>query len=140
MLIRDDFGREISKFPGMPPVCKRCHRTLKRKTSLGFWNCIEEILKHISNPYARITYGCTGKVRNNKMDLWKEDCKKIEEENKKIRKKNQRRRLMMMNEIPEKPLPPKPPKMIPCPQHYHNMAMGKYNQRIVRKREQVFYE
>ncbi len=123
---------------GGTPYCKHCGKPLKKRETLGFFEAFEEILAKLLNPFHRTLYGCTGTVANKKYALWKEDCKKIDEENKKIRRQN----LLLGvagKKRPEKPYPPKPPRRVPCPNHYKTSVIGKYNQRFVRKRK-TFYD
>ncbi len=129
---------EISPNPFGAPSCRKCHRTLKRRVSLGFWEALEEIIASICDPFHRTLYGCTGTVPNEKYDVWKEDCKKIDEKNKKIRRQNMVRQFIGSKK-PEIPYPPRPPRRVPCPNHYKLRPFGKYNQRSVRKRK-TFYD
>ncbi len=126
--------------PGLfgPPTCLYCHQKLKKREELGgLMNCIETVIRRICNPTAPTQYGCTGKVPNKKFELWEEECKKIDEKNKKIRRQNMLLKFTDRQK-PEIPYPPKPPKKVVCPNHYSKLSMGKYNEKTVSKRHIYF--
>ena len=126
--------------PGMfgPPVCKRCGNQLHKRGTCGFWDAVEEVIGKITNPFSSQLYACKGKVYNRKYEDWKADCKEIDEKNKKIRNQN-RITGIFGKQKPEIPYPPRPPRMIPCPNHYLLRCEGKYNQITVRKTKRMFF-
>lgn len=122
-----------------PPTCKHCHHQLKRRETCGFFDAIDMTIARICNPAMRSQFACKGKVKNPQIALWKEDCQKIDQKNKKIRMQN-RITGLFGKQKPEIPKPPMPPRMIPCPNHYSKTALGKYNERVMRKSRRIFYD
>ena len=122
-----------------PTVCKYCHKEMKKRETCGFFNAIEVIIARITTtPFYQTQYACKGKVYNDKYDLWKEDCKKIDEKNKKIKRQN-RITGLFGKQKPEIPYPPRPPKKVPCPNRYCQRPFGKYNEKILGKK-QIFFD
>ncbi|MBP3619126.1 MAG: hypothetical protein J6J24_00525 [Clostridia bacterium] len=131
------------------PVCPKCKKQMRKKESLNFSYALQIAIDNAIRaagcmPPKPTEWACVGTVPCKEYGEWqkkKEEYDKLMEERDKVIAQNERR--LFKKKVPPMPapLPPAPPKKIPCIEHWDlkSVRSGQFNVQIKKKRPKNFF-
>ena len=136
---------------GSPPICGK---ELVKEENLSFFRAIEIAIQNAIRsvacmPPAKPKYACNHMVENPKYDEWEHEYVRVNQENDLIKKENEkiRRKNKLLGivgraqqEKPLLPVPPRPPKLVPCKNHYKLRAAGQFNEKIIKRKKELLFD
>ena len=132
------------------PVCPKCGKQMKKKEQLSFTYALEIAIENAirsagSMPPKPTEWACVGKQPCKQHAKWQEMKKRYDKEMQmrdKVIKENEKR-LLLKKKVPPmpKPLPPEPPKQVPCINHWEmkDVITGPASVEVKKRRPKQFF-